>query len=132
MATAKIFAYKGNVGVTIDMEHGKFINDPKGSGDLGCVIRTDEVEISKEAKDLIQACGREGGSFAQLMLTEHDNSIVEDKGRSSIGVLGFGKVHLGTDFKIGRSCTKSVLEHCKEVPNVVPEDYKEFIDSKGD
>lgn len=128
MATAKIFAYKGNLGIEIDMENGKFINDPKAGGQLGCVIRTDEVEISKEAKDLINACGRDRGSFAQLMLTKHEGIGLEN-GPSSIGVFGFGKVHLGTNFQIGRMCTKSVLEDCKEVPNVVPEDYKEFIDS---
>jgi len=130
MSTAKIFAYKGNVGVEIDHENGKFLNDPNAGGQLGCVIRTDEVEISQEAKDLIKACKQGGGSFSELMLTEHDASIHDESGRSSIGVLGFGKVHLGTDFEIGRTCTKSVLDHCTLVPNEVPEDYKAFIDGE--
>ena len=127
MTTAKIFAYKGNVGMTVDPE-GKFINDPFADGQLGAVISTSEVEISKEAKDIIYKAGREGGSFAEFMLTEHEGPGTEH-GRSSIGVMGIGYIHLGSDFKIGRTCTKNIVEHAKEVPNDVPQDYKDFIDS---
>lgn len=130
MTTARIFAYKGNVGVEID-EQGKFINDPFDGMQLGSVVSTDEIEISAEAKAIIYGAGREGGSFAELMLTEHADTAVAEHGRSSMCFFGpVGKVHLGADFKIGRTCTKSVLDHCTEVPNVVPQDYQEFIDSE--
>ena len=127
MTTATIFAYKGNVGVEIDHENGKFLNDPNAGGQMGCVISTSEVAISKEAKDIIMACKQGGGSFSELMLTEHADAD-PSAGKSSIGVMGFGKIHLGTDFEIGRTCTKSVLNDCTEVPNVVPQDYMDFID----
>ncbi len=127
MATAKIFAYKGNVGIDVE-DTGKFINDPFAEGQLGAVIATSEVEISKEAKDIIRKAKREGGSFAEFMLTKHEDQGLQ-YGKSSIGVMGLGKIHLGTDFKIGRTCTTSILDDCTEVPNQVPEDYKEFIDS---
>jgi hypothetical protein len=128
MTTAKIFAYKGNVGVTVDPE-GKFINDPFAEGQLGAVISTSEVEISKEAKDIIYAADREGGSFAELMLTEHEGPGLK-YGKSSIAVPGIGYIHLGNDFKIGRTCVKNVVEDATEVPNDVPQDYKDFIDSE--
>lgn len=127
MATAKIFAYKGNVGIDVD-DTGTFINDPFAEYQLGAVIATSEVEISKEAKDIIRKAKREGGSFAEFMLTEHEDTDPK-YGKSSIAVMGLGKIHLGNDFKIGRLCTPSVLDDCTEVPNEVPEDYKEFFDS---
>lgn len=131
MSTAKIFAYKGNIGITVD-DDGKFINDPFAAGQLGAVISTNEVEISKEAKDIIRKAHRAGGSFAEFMLTEHAGGAIDAHGKSSICVPGIGKVHLGTDFEIGRTCELSVLDDCTEVPNEVPEDYKEFIDSENE
>lgn len=129
MSTAKIFAYKGNVGIVID-PIGKFLNNPFDDNQLGAVIRTDEVEISKEAKDIIRAARRQGGSFAELMLTDHEGGEnIAEHGKSSIAVLGMGYVHLGTDFCIGRMCTTSILEDCVEVPNDPPADYQNFIDT---
>lgn len=126
MKTALIFAYKGNVGATTDIENGKFINDVNGSGQLGCVIHTSEVSITKEAKEIIKSARREGGSFAELMLTKH-----ADGSGSSIGLFGFGKHHFGTDFTIGRTCDISVLDDCEEAKIEIPEDYKKFIDSNS-
>ncbi|NCQ52140.1 hypothetical protein GW796_09660 [archaeon] len=127
-STATIFAYKNNLGMIVSPE-GKFINDPFAPGQLGAVISTNEVGISKEAKDLIKKAKRDGGSFAELMLTKHEGSAIESHGKSSIGVLGMGYVHLGTEFSIGRTCNLSVLEDCTEVENDIPEDYKSFVDS---
>jgi hypothetical protein len=120
----QIFAYKGNLGISIDMENGKFINNPTDSGQLGCVVDTTEIQITKEAKELIKRAKREGGSFADLMLTKHTS------GGSSIGILGFGKVNMGTDFMIGRDCELSILDDTEEVELQIPEEYKEFIDTK--
>ena len=129
MSTCQIFAYKGNLGINLDMK-GKFLNEPTSPGQLGCVVSTTEVEITKEAKELIRHAKRDGGSFAPVMLTEHDKSIQAESGKSSIGILGFGKVHMGTDFTIGRTCTLSILDDCTEAEIEVPADYKAFIDSK--
>ena len=123
--TAFIFAYKGNVAVEIDMDNGKFINDLTQPGQLGCVIDSKEVEITQEAKDIIFKAKREGGSFSELMLTEH-----ADGSGSSIGVLGFGKCFLGKDFKIGRDCEKGVLEHLEVVDKEAPQDFQDFINSQ--
>lgn len=127
--TAKIFSYKGNLGIVID-DKGKFINDPFASGQLGCVISTEEVEISKEAKELIRNAKRDSGSFSELMLTAHTGAAIESHGKSSIGVLGMGYVHLGSEFCIGRTCNLSVLDDCIEIENSPPKDYTSFIDSK--
>ena len=126
--TATIFAYNGNLGMIVNAE-GKFINDPFAPGQLGSVISTNEVEISREAKDLIKKANREGGSFAELMLTSHAGAAVKAHGKSSIGVMGMGYVHLGSDFSIGRTCSLSALEDCAEIENNPPEDYKAFVDS---
>lgn len=126
--TATIFAHKGNVGMIISRK-GKFINDPFVEGQLGAVIGTNEIEISKEAKALINKAKRDGGSFSELMLTKHEGVAIESHGKSSIGVMGMGFVHLGEDFSIGRTCSLSVLEDCTEIENNPPEDYKNFIDN---
>ena len=124
----KIIAYKGNIGIKIP-KTGIFINDPMKPGQLGCVISTSEIEITKEAKDVIRKAKRDDGSFAELMLTKHDKSIVNKYGESSIGVMGFGNVNLGNDFCISRDCNLSVLNDCTETEIVVPNDYKDFIDN---
>ena len=119
----KIFAYKGVVGAETDMEDGKFLNDPQGGGQLGCVIDTKEIEITKEAKELIRNARREGGSFAAIMLTKHT------EGGSSIGLFGFG-IHMfgGEDLCIGRTCTTSVLDDCDEVELELPEGFKTAVE----
>jgi len=124
--TAKIFEYKGNVAFDIAMD-GKFINDPFGPNQLGCVISTKEIEISPAAIEVIKRAKREGGSFSTLMLTKHSQPDAENP--SSIAVVGGGKVHLGTDISIGRDCDLEVLNDCVIVEDMeAPDDYKAFID----
>lgn len=122
----QIFAYKNNLGATTDIEGGTFINDIKGPGQLGCVISTSEIQISTDAKELIRKASREGGSFAEIMLTKHNDNNVH--GKSSIGLMGFRLHHFGEDFNISRDCELSVLEDCEEVVDNIPQGYKDFID----
>jgi hypothetical protein len=119
----KIFAYKGVVGAETDLDNGKFINNPKSSGQLGCVIDTKEVDITKEAKELLKNARREGGSFAAIMLTKHTG------GGSSVGLFGFWK-HLfaGEDLCIGRDCDTSVLNDCNETEIEIPANFIEVVD----
>jgi len=124
----QIFAYKKNLGATTDIEGGTFINNIKAPGQLGCVVSTSEIQISKEAKELIRKASREGGSFAEIMLTKHSNS--DEHGKSSIGLMGFRLHHFGKDFNISRDCELSVLEDCEEVVDNTPDGYKDFIDEK--
>ncbi len=120
----QIFSYKGVVGAITDIKNGEFINDVKEQGQLGCVIDTKNVDITKEAKELIRRAPREGGSFAAIMLTRH-----EDKS-SSIGLFGFGK-HMFADESlcIGRTCTLSVLEDMNEVKIEIPKGFITEIES---
>lgn len=125
----KIFAYKGHVGAVTDLENGKFMNNIESSGEMGCVISTTEVQITNDAKEIIKTAKREGGSFAEMMLTKHTN--VEEFGKSSIGLLGFGYHLLGKEFKIGRDCDLSVLDDCEVVGNdIIPEEFKKFLDTE--
>jgi hypothetical protein len=125
MPTLKIFSYKGHVGCLMYMD-GKFINDPSSPGQLGAVVDVTETSITQEAKEIINNVGREGGSFAQLMLTEHTD------GAASVGVLGFGAVYLGkqADIKIGRDCDKSVLDKLKISEEEAPKDFRDFINAQ--
>jgi hypothetical protein len=123
----KIFAYKGVVGAITDLQNGKFLNTPTAAGQLGCVVSTDEVQITKEAKEVIKGAPREGGSFAAIMLTKHND------GKSSISLMGF-RYHafFGKDLCIGRNCDTSILNDCEEVEIEVPSDFKNFVDGEFD
>jgi hypothetical protein len=120
----KIFAYKGVIGAETDLDNGTFINNPKSSGQLGCVIDTKEVDITQDAVNLIKKAPREGGSFAPIMLTKHSD------GGSSIGLMGFWK-HLfgGDDLCIGRTCDVNVLDDCNIVDIEIPIEFKNIVDS---
>jgi hypothetical protein len=120
----KIFTYRGVIGAETDLDSGVFINNPKGGGQLGCVISTTEIDITKEAKEIIKNSPREGGSFAPIMLTRHS-----DGSGSSIGLMGFWKhLFIGEDLCIGRTCDTSILDDCTEVEMEVPEDFKSVVD----
>jgi len=122
----KIFEYKGVLGAKTDLDNGKFINDPKGERQLGCVIDTCEIDITVGARQLLLNALKEDGSFAPITLIRH-----EDGSGSSIGLLGFWK-HLfnGEDICIGRDCDKSILYDCNEVSEMeIPEKFKEAVDS---
>lgn len=124
--TLKLFAYKGYLAADIDIKNGTFMNDIHGASQLGCVIDTDHVIITPEAKAILDGAGREGGSFANIMLTR-------SKENSSIGVLGFGKVLLqspGKPVLVSRDCDKTILQQCSVVDFPVPQDFIEFIDSE--
>ena len=121
--TAKLFTYRGHLGADIDMKNGKFINDITQPGQLGCVIDTKEVSITPAAKKMLEDAKREGGSFAEIMLTKH-----ADGSGSSVGLLGFGKIHLGTEPMIGRECDKSILADCHIEEFEAPDDFKLYID----
>lgn len=120
----KIFAYKGVIGAETDIDNGEFLNNPKAGGQLGCVIHTKEVDITKEAKELLKSAPREGGSFAPIMLTKHS-----DGSGSSVGLMGFWK-HLfrGHDLCIGRDCDTSVLEDCNETQIEIPVEFMAVVD----
>lgn len=119
----KIFAYKGVIGAETDLDKGKFLNNPKAGGQLGCVIDTSEVQITKEAKELIKNAPREGGSFAPIMLTRAND------GRTSVGLFGFWKhIFHGEDLCIGRTCDTSVLDECEEVEIELDKDFVKIID----
>lgn len=115
----KIFAYKGILGAETDLENGVFLNNPKASGQLGCVIPIEEIEITQEAIDLLKKAPREKGSFAPITLME-----------TSIGLLGFQK-HLfkGEDLCIGRDCKLSTLDKLTVV-DYIPDDFKQYIDEE--
>ncbi|MFA5207415.1 MAG: hypothetical protein WC428_02045 [Candidatus Paceibacterota bacterium] len=121
----KIFTYKGVIGAETDLDNGKFLNSPKDGGQLGCVIDTKEIDITKEAKELIKSAPKEGGSFAPIMLTKHS-----DGSGSSVGLMGFWK-HLfaGDELCIGRTCETSVLDDCNEIEIEIPEEFKKVVDA---
>ena len=127
----KIFTFEGHLGAETDLRDGKFLNDPMAAGQLGCVISTSEIQITQEAIDLIKKAPREGGSFAEIMLTpKHDGAIVDKNEKSAIGLMGFGKMYFGTGFKISRDCDTDILNDCEIVEMEVPDDFKEFITNK--
>ena len=128
----KIFSYKGFLAAETDLDDGVFLNDPKAGGQLGVVIPSTEVDITTEAKELLENAKREGGSFAPIMLTKHDDSIVEEHGKSSIGLMGFWRhLYAPEEILIGRDCDTKVLEDLTIDDTIeVPEELKNVIDGE--
>lgn len=126
----KMFAYKGNIGAESDIENGKFINNPKGGGQLGIVIDIKEVEITQEVVDILKSASRDGGSFASIMLTKHSDEAVGTGGSvASIGLMGFGKHFFPkSEIAIGRTCDKEILDLCTISEIETPQDFKDFVD----
>ena len=122
--SARFFAHRGYMGAEVDMAGGKFLNDPTATGQLGCVVHAKEVSVTAEAAALIKAARREGGSFAELMLTRH-----ADGSGSSVGVLGFGKVLYPPDFCIGRDCDASVVDDLAVSDEPPPADFVAHVDA---
>lgn len=119
----KVFAYKGVLGAIVS-PGGKFLNDPRAEGQLGCVIDSRDVEITPEAKRLLRQAPRQGGSFASIMLTRH-----ADGSGSSLGLLGFGYVmYHGEDLAIGRDCDLSVLDDMVEIEIDLPKGFRIVVD----
>lgn len=132
MENTRIYAYKGVLMVDLDADKANgLINDPSDGNQLGCVIKSDCIDITKDAKELIRGANRTGGSFSGLMLTEHTAKASEKFGKSSFGIMGFGKVAIDrADIKVGRDCELSVLDDMNEVEIEVPKEFKEFVDNK--
>lgn len=115
----KIFSHKNFIGAETDLDNGVFLNDPKGEGQLGCVVALAEIEITKEAKELLRTAKREGGSFASIMI---------DKG--SIGLFGFGKHLFDLDKPVvSRDCDLSALDDLADSDIEVPSEFIEVAET---
>lgn len=126
----KIFTYKGWIGIQSSENSEGLIAKP-GGGNMGVVLSTSACEITPEAKAVFKNAGREGGSFASFMLTEHAGAPSEH-GKSSIGWLG-GYLNAApfSAVKLGRDCNKSVLEDMTEVADMeIPIEFMDFIDKQ--
>jgi len=127
MSRAKIFAYKGALGAETDIDNGTFLNDPKGPNQMGVVIPSSEVDITKEAKELLKNASRESGSFSGIMLTKHS-----DGSGNSIGLLGFWKhLFLKDDITIGRDCDKEIIDDFNETIIEIPQGFKDAVNKNN-
>lgn len=50
----KVFGYKGIIGAETDLKQGVFLNDPMATGQCGCIVSVDELEINQEAIDILR------------------------------------------------------------------------------
>lgn len=127
----RIFTYKGWLGIESSPEAEGLVAKP-GNGNMGCVLRTDCVEITPEAKQVFNNAKREGGSFAPFMLTTHKGAGVEH-GKSSVGWLGgYLQACEFADVLIGRDCDKKAVEYMIEVADMeIPSEFKQLVDKEG-
>lgn len=111
----KVFGYKGRIGAETDLTEGVFLNDPMATGQCGCIVSVDELEINQEAIDLLHTAIIGSDDIADIML-----------GANHICLLGFHK-HL-ISLELTSSCDLTLLDRL--IPTVfdVPTDFMEFID----
>jgi hypothetical protein len=131
MATVQMFYYNNFIGAVSDIDNGNFINDPTSEGQLGCVLRLDEIEVTSEVVEHLKNAKREGGSFASIMLTKLHPSVVEMYGEYSIGIMGFYKHAFNlNDNIISRDCDLTGLDHITINDDIeIPPDFMEYVDN---
>ncbi|AXF41448.1 hypothetical protein SHAb15599_00086 [Acinetobacter phage SH-Ab 15599] len=129
--TLHIFEYKGMVAAHSDLESKDLIaNSP-----LGIVVSTKHSCITQAAKDILKDNYKRGnGTFAPVMLTRHDSSIVQQYGIGHVALFGHGKhiVRKKDDYmNISRDCDLSILDELDVVEIETPADFIEFVDKQS-
>jgi hypothetical protein len=112
----RVFAYKGYVGAETDLENGVFLNDPMKTGQCGCIVSVDELEITQEAIDLIRTARTGCDDIADIML-----------GKDHICLLGFG--HHLISLELTPSCDRTLLDRLAPVELTIDPEFIEYIDS---
>lgn len=132
MATVQIFSYKNYVGALSDIENGNFINDINDGMQLGVVVKSQEIEITSLAIDAIKNVKRAPGTFAPIMVTKSDPSVVDQYGEYTIALFGFRKHAFSMDDEmISRDCDLTGLDTLTINDDIeIPQDFKEFVDEQ--
>lgn len=109
----KIFEYKGHVGIQAG---DKFINDPDQPGQLGCLVDISEIEISKEAFDVLKTVKKSHDAIGDVMAFG-----------TTFGWMGGYKYLLHPKAEGDRDYEPSILEsRITEVE--IPDDFKKVVD----
>ena len=123
---AKIFSYKDVIGIEVS-EETPLLNDIRQPSQIGMIIDTQNIQITKEAKELLSNESnyeRERGSFAPLMLTKH-----ADGSGSSLGFLNFYKFAAAKPYPLGRDCEIGVIDDIEVAEFEIPDDFIVFVES---
>lgn len=119
----QIFSHKGVLGASTDLKDGKFINNPVAPGQIGCIISTKEIQITKKAKELIANAPKKGIT-SPITLIKHAGS----KG-SAIGLAGHWKHVFANDtLSISQTCDITVLNDIEVVKMKVPTEFIEEVE----
>jgi hypothetical protein len=119
----KVFFYKGYVGIQSSMEADGIIAKP-GNGNIGFVINADHVDVSPEALDALKKVKKVGGSFGSLMIFQANDDV-----RCFSWLGGPLNAFRPEDVEGDRDYTPSILKPTDDV--VVPEEFKQFVDSQA-
>lgn len=123
--TLRFFSHNGFVGAISDLKNGTFINDINNARQLGVVVAIEHVAMPSEVKEIIRKnYMREGGSFAQTMITRGI--------RPNIAVFGKEFHMLSTEdgkYIISRDCDLSLLDEVPETDNVPDPDFVLYIEN---
>src|SRR5574338_1129605 len=111
----KIFEYKGFVGI----EAGdQFVNDPTQKGQLGCIVKIENVEISKGAFDFLFSLRKSHDAIGDVMCWGE-----------YFAWMGGYKMIINKNCEGDRDYNPELLK--SQICEVEPtEDFKNFIDRK--
>lgn len=113
----KIFEYKNYIGI---IPGNDLITKP-GGGNIGCVCKIENIEISQSAYDMMQTFQKERGSFAEIMCFDSVDGPM-------LGWMGYRAV-LSKDSRGDRDFNPVLLKG--SITDVeVPEDFKEFVNQQ--
>ena len=115
-----VFQHKGMIGILSSPDAEGFIAKP-GNGNLGCVVDASQVEISKDALDLLKTIPRGHDGLGEI-----ESFKAGDK--NVFGWLGgYMKAFRPADIETSRDYNPSILTATEGVE--VPKEFKDFVDS---
>lgn len=118
----QIFAYKNIVGISAG---DKLVNDPCQPGQLGCIVDINEIEISREAYNILRTLKKCRGSLGDVMCWSCTDP---DEGEAYFGWLGGFKAMITKETEGDRDFNPSLLKSQIVENLIVPEDFKNAID----
>lgn len=124
----QIFAHKGRVGIVAG---DKFVNDPMGVGQLGCIVDLNEIVVSAAALAILRGVKKNRDAIGDVMCWSANAPNRKDGSRiDCFGWMGGGKYLLHKDAEADRDYNPALLERCiGAVP--VPDEFRALVELDG-
>ncbi len=124
----QVHAYRGIVFINSAFDAPGFVNNPKDPGQMGCIVKTSEIDISPEALRIIQTYKNSADDLGVLDVLHNDEN------GTMLAWLGGPKTIIGPEeMEAGANDTDySKLKASEDVEYEIPEGLEEILDKHLD